>query len=105
MHLQKEISVDKWKRQVAVIGSHLNSVAVEDSWLKQANCFHLAAKFNPRGLHFLLDNLKDIDENLIQDLHKNGSKSPLHVAATNVDSLSTRYLNSNFSKIYQNQLF
>ena len=58
-------------------------------WIYEANAIHLAAKFMPQGLELLLSSLED-NSRLI------GTKSlyecaPLHVAAKNNDSLSTRY--------------
>ena len=66
------------------------SVASKDMWIYGANAIHLAAKFMPQGLELLLSSLED-NSRLI------GTKSlyecaPLHVAAKNNDSLSTRYL-------------
>ena len=70
----------------------------EDSWILQATCLHLAAKFNPEGLHILLSHLK-IDSKIksMEHVHKKGSFSPLHLAAAKVDdSRSTRYVTKGF---------
>ena len=66
----------------------------EDSWILQATCLHLAAKFNPEGLHFLLSHMKmDCKIKSMEYVHKKGSFSPLHLAAAKVDdSRSTRYV-------------
>ena len=67
---------------------HSEKVASKDMWIYGANAIHLAAKFMPQGLELLLSSLGD-NSRLI------GTRSqyecaPLHVAAKNNDSLSTR---------------
>ena len=55
----------------------------QDKWILGANCIHLAAKFMPRGLNLILT------KDNCSTTNKNGL-SPLHIAARNDDSLSTR---------------
>ena len=102
--LEKETANDHWNNSVIInqIGSNVRStlsnslrswkLAFKDQWISKANCLHLAARFNPKGLHIILSHLKD-KESLIQDTHKDGQVSPLHVAATKMDSRSTRFDN------------
>ena len=61
----------------------------EESWIFEANCFHLAAKFHPKSLHAILSNLKHKDL-IITQTHQNGKASPMHVSSLRTDSLSTR---------------
>ena len=91
--LKKDISIEFWKIPVRVKGPNLNNelhVAEEDHWIIGASCFHLASKFNPNGLHLLLNYLRKRQQTLMQDIHQNDSMTPIHVAATNPDSQSTR---------------
>ena len=64
------------------------SIVRQDNWIFDANCLHLAAKFMPKGLRLILENLKSPND-LINIGNHNGS-TPLHIAATNITSLSTR---------------
>ena len=82
--LKKEISIENWKTQVRVKGPNLDDVAEEDHWIIKATCVHLAAKFNSKGLHYLLSGLN------AQEFLKSKTISPIHVAATNFDSMSIR---------------
>ena len=66
------------------------NVASKDMWIYGANAIHLAAKFMPQGLELLLSSLED-NSRLI-DTASYYECAPLHVAAKNNDSLSTRYL-------------
>ena len=61
----------------------------------EANIMHLAAKFNPNGLFLILSNFKENypDQNIHQLMMGFPSMfgaTPLHVASSNPDSLSTR---------------
>ena len=58
-------------------------------WIYGANSIHLAAKFMPQGLELLLSCLND--NSRVVDAKTDYECSPLHVAAANNDSLSTRY--------------
>jgi hypothetical protein len=60
----------------------------EDSWLDGSNCIHLAAKFMPIGMELLFSVSKDLPK-LISEPNKNG-QAPLHIAARNKDTLSTK---------------
>ena len=93
-----DISIDMWKTSVTVNKpSNMKIViAEEDAWIDGANCLHLAAKFNPNALHLFLSNIEMKEERkkeIILDFHQNGTNgTPLHVAASNTSSLSTRYV-------------
>ena len=86
-------------------------VISEDSWIFGASCLHLAAKFWPEGLQILLpvlekcprranvvsgrisyNDLKDLidQKNDVENNDTMTSVTPLHIAVTNCDSLSTR---------------
>ena len=60
----------------------------EDSWINGANCIHLAAKFMPIGLELFFSVSKDLQK-LISEPNDNG-QAPLHIAARNKDTLSTK---------------
>ena len=62
----------------------------ENHWINNATCYHLAAKFNPKGLHLLLTKLKDASQDRFNELYEKGTVSPLHVAALNSTSVSLR---------------
>ena len=64
-----------------------------DFWIYGANSIHLAAKFMPMVLELLLSSLDDA--NMLVNVENDYGHSPLHVAARNNDSLSTRYANNN----------
>ena len=81
---------DWWIKPVLVDGPNW-AVVEEEKWIKTANCLHLAAKFNPVGLHLLLSQLEN-KESIIQNSHRKGEISPLHVCTANThidDSRST----------------
>ena len=78
-----------WLNPIQLIKPNKVKIAQENKWIEKANCFHLAAKFNPTGLHLMLSQLK-ADQVVFQKLYENGQCSPLHVAALNSDSLSLR---------------
>ena len=63
-------------------------IVEEDSWLDGANCIHLAAKFMPMGMELLFSVSKDLQK-LISEPNDNG-QAPLHIAARNKDTLSTK---------------
>ena len=67
----------------------IDNVASKDMWIYGANSIHLAAKFMPQGLELLLSSLDD-NSGLV-DMKSQYNCTPLHVAATSNDSLSTRY--------------
>ena len=62
-------------------------IAEEDTWINGATCYHLAARFNPNGLHLLLSQLEENSDTFLE-IYKNGKTSPLHVAASNTDELA-----------------
>ena len=75
------------------IASKLNGEPVisRDRWIIQASSLHLAAKFFPHGLKLLLSNFEHNQAlmELVSKENQDGS-TPLHLAAQNLDSLSTR---------------
>ena len=111
-------TVDDWKQPLKLEHKILKKedwqLNEKNEWIEEANCLHLAAKYNPKGLHVILDGvdkpMPDKRKTLLspdlgnkRDLltvynekgfEKGFEKglSPLHVAATNIDSLSTRYV-------------
>ena len=110
----QKFTVDHWKQQLKLEHKTYErkdwQLYEKNEWIEEANCLHLAAKYNPKGLHVILDgvdkpmpvkrrNLLSVDlshkRDLLTECHtKEFEKgfSPLHVAATNIDSLSTRYV-------------
>ena len=67
-----------------------DQVVAKDIWINQASSIHLAAKFMPHGLALLLSSL---DIGNILEIKTRYFLTPLHVAAKNENSLSTRYDN------------
>ena len=87
----KTSALENYTKKVRIEGQNPAIIAEDDSWIKEANCFHFAAKFNPKGLLMILDGLRfDQNKNFIQTIHEKGTMTPLHVSATNTDPLSTR---------------
>ena len=103
--LVKIPNIDILGEDAVVSVEEMKFVGSEDSWIFNANCFHLAAKYNPRGLHMLLCYWKTHEKSIETILH-NGNLHPLHVAAAKVDdSRSTRYaFQEVFSYIYYKTL-
>ena len=88
--LVKIPSIDILGEDAVVSVEEMKFIGSEDSWIFNANCFHLAAKYNPRGLHMLLCYWKTHGKS-IEAIPHNGNIHPLHVAAAKVDdSRSTR---------------
>ena len=81
-----------------MVSINQDGIASKDMWIYGAHVIHLAAKFMPQGLQLLLS--MDNKSELI-DKKSDYQCSPLHVAATNNDSLSTRYLTKSLKK-YKN---
>ena len=72
-----------------------NKKDLKKLWMYEANIMHLAAKFNPYGLFLILSNFKEHypDQSIhqrIEGFRSMFGATPLHVAASNPDSLSTR---------------
>ena len=65
---------------------------IENYWIDSATCYHLAAKYNPKGLHLLLSKLKAASHERFLELYQDGTVSPMHVAALNSNSISLRYI-------------
>ena len=64
------------------------SVVEKDNWIFNANCLHLAAKFMPRGLKLISENL---DNHIaLINVGNHNQCTPLHISANNIKSLSTR---------------
>ena len=80
---QHEVLMKELLKEVKVQDPKPKMVIEQDKWIFGANCIHLAAKFMPRGLNLILTKDNCSTRNM------NGL-SPLHIAARNDDSLSTR---------------
>ena len=85
---QKTSESELWKEVLVNIPSPLSPEMIvdQDRWILGANCIHLAAKFMPRGLKLILTKFTTSPLNTETRL----GLSPLHIAARNSDSLSTR---------------
>ena len=88
---------DNWIHPVSYRVANLDDLDGLDSydkWICDANCIHLASKFNPKALQIMLTQLprskSDKKEFIRNVVDKKGIVSPLHVAAGKLDSLSTR---------------
>ena len=93
--IEKNIPIDIWMAKASVRkNSHQNTTkcnnSIESDWIDYATCYHLAAKFNPKGLHLLLTNLKAASPEKFQEIYQDGTVTPLHVAALNCNSISLR---------------
>ena len=64
------------------------SVVKKDNWIFDANCLHLAAKFMPRGLKLIFENLNN--HIALINVGNHNQCTPLHISANNITSLSTR---------------
>ena len=80
---QREVLIKELLKEVKVQDPKPKLIIEQDKWIFGANCIHLAAKFMPRGLNLILTKDNCCTRNM------NGL-SPLHIAARNDDSLSTR---------------
>ena len=69
------------------VQSDSKNVISQDIWIFEASLIHFAAKFMPEGLELLLSTLEN---NKPVDKKSKHGLTPLHVAARNNDSLSTR---------------
>ena len=89
------ISIKDWLRPIEIDLKNTNKDDLKRVWMYNANIVHLAAKFNPNGLLLILSNFKEHypDQSihqLIEDYPSMFGATPLHVASSNPDSLSTR---------------
>ena len=90
-HTQRDILNEEVARKVTIRASQKiepKSVVKKDNWIFYANCLHLAAKFMPRGLKLIFENL-DNHISLI-NVGNHNQCTPLHLSANNITSLSTR---------------
>ena len=88
--LKIEPTIDIWKEPVIVDHQSTSSLEGDDSWILHANCLHLAAKFYPHGLHYILSALQHCKTELIKASHTYGTDTPLHIAARKSDCLALR---------------
>ena len=89
--IEKNIPTNIWMEEVSVTPETAKCIdSIEDDWINHATCYHLAAKFNPKGLHLLLTKLKAASTNEFEKLYEENKVSPLHVAALNSNSISLR---------------
>ena len=83
-----DVLAKELKMKVLVRIDSQETIVGDDNWIFEANCMHLAANFMPEGLDLILSNANDPKKLVhLENLHK---LSPLHIAARNNDSLSTR---------------
>ena len=83
-----DVLAKELKKKVLVRIDSQETIVGDDNWIFEANCMHLAANFMPEGLDLILSNANDPKKLVhLENLHK---LSPLHIAARNNDSLSTR---------------
>ena len=85
---QPEICRDQLFKEVLVVNDPSPEMFVDqDKWILGANCIHLAAKFMPMGLNLMRTNISALSST---ETRTRFGLSPLHIAARNNDSLSTR---------------
>ena len=75
-------------RRVRITGDANDGVATTEQWIFNATCVHLAVKYMPLGLDMILSKKSDLKEDPTQI----SQTYPLHLAAMNQDSLSTKVL-------------
>ena len=90
------ISIKDWLRPTKIDLKNVDKNDLKRLWMYEANILHLAAKLNPNGLFLILSHFKEHYPNqqmhqMIKDFRSMFGATPLHVAASNPDSLSTRY--------------
>ena len=89
------ISIEDLLKPVKIDLKNTDKKDLKRLWMYEANVMHLAAKFNPFGLFLILSNFKEHypDQSIhqiIEGFRSMFGATPLHVAASNPDSLSTR---------------
>ena len=87
----KDILNDEVAKRVTIRASpkiEPKSVVKKDNWIFGANCLHLAAKFMPRGLKLIFENLNN--HIALINVGNHNQCTPLHISANNITSLSTR---------------
>ena len=92
VHNHKECLKEETAKSVSITSKLKEDVMSKDRWIFQASSLHLAAKFFPHGLKLLLSNFENnqaLMMELVSKKNQDGS-TPLHLAAQNLDSLSTR---------------
>ena len=92
----KDFAMKAAAEKVEFVKRFSEHVIPEDIWIYRASAIHLAAKFMPNGLALLLSSL---EKNSLLEIENMYQQRPLHVAARNDDSLSTRYIFNLFFKI------
>lgn len=92
VHNHKDCLKEETAKPVSITSKLKEDVISKDRWIFQANSLHLAAKFFPHGLKLLLSNFENNPETLMELVSKKNQdgSTPLHLAAQNLDSLSTR---------------
>ena len=89
--IEKNIPIEMWMATTSVAPKPSKSINnFECDWIDNATCYHLAAKFNPKGLHLLLEKLKEASKDEFDKLYEGDKVSPLHVAALNSNSIGLR---------------
>ena len=87
--LKKEQQIDSWLERVTIpskLDAKIKQSLEENQWIENANCFHLASRYNPMGLNQMLLQFNNHRKGNFSFDH--GTISPLHVAAMNSRSLS-----------------
>ena len=92
VHNHKDFLKEETVKPVSITSRLKEDVITKDRWIFQASFLHLAAKFFPHGLKLLLSNFENNQPALMELVSKKNQYgcTPLHLAAQNFDSLSTR---------------
>ena len=92
VHNHKDFLKEETVKPVSITSRLKEDVITKDRWIFQASSLHLAAKFFPHGLKLLLSNFENNQPALMELVSKKNQYgcTPLHLAAQNFDSLSTR---------------
>ena len=92
VHNHKDCLKEETVKPVSITSRLKEDVISKDRWIFEANSLHLAAKFFPHGLKLLLSNFENNQPALMELVSKKNQYgcTPLHLAAQNFDSLSTR---------------
>ena len=82
-----QLAADEIVKTTEIEENILGNVVPQDKWIYEASAVHLAAKFMPRGLALLLKFFASDKLLEVKNMHL---QTPLHIAARNDNSLSTR---------------
>ena len=92
---KNSIQIEEILKPVQIDLKDVDKKDLKQLWIYDANILHLAARFNPNGLYLILSILKENYQTqkiqkIVKEYPNMFGVTPLHVAASNQESLSTR---------------